>query len=119
MRYRKLDDNGDYSFGNQQADFHIDTPDGVGQAVLTRLKLWVGEWFLDTDEGTPFEQSMLGTNKMKTIAPEARKRILETEGVTGIVDDTFEVIWNEQTRNVAINARINTEFGQQEILGVL
>lgn len=33
MRYRKLDENGDYSFGGQQADYYRDTPLAVAQAV--------------------------------------------------------------------------------------
>ena len=38
MRYRKLDANDDYVFGGGQVDFHKDTPEGVGQAVKTRLR---------------------------------------------------------------------------------
>jgi hypothetical protein len=117
MRYRKLDENGDMLFGNQQGDFHIDNPEAVGQSVLTRLKLWQGEWFLNTDEGTPFEQSALGTNKMKTIDPAIRKRILESEGVESL--DSFELLWDSDSRHVNINATITTVYGEQEILGVL
>jgi len=117
MRYRKLDANGDIVFGNQQSDFYQDNVEAVGQAVLTRLKLWQGEWFLDTEEGTPFEQAMLGTNKMKTLAPAIRKRILESEGVKSI--ENFELIWNSQIRKATINATIDTDYGQEIITGVL
>ena len=37
MKYRKLTENGDYAFGRGGADMHADTPEAVGQAVLTRL----------------------------------------------------------------------------------
>ena len=39
MKYRKLTENGDYAFGRGGADMHADTPEAVGQAVLTRLRL--------------------------------------------------------------------------------
>ena len=35
MKYRKLTENGDYAFGRGGADMHADTPEAVGQAVLT------------------------------------------------------------------------------------
>jgi hypothetical protein len=117
MRYRELDENRDMQFGNQQADFLRDSPDAVAQAVLTRFGLWVGEWFLDTDAGTPYEQSMLGTHKAQTIEPAIRQRILETEGVTGIVE--LQLISNPNTRNIQIISTIDTTYGQTEITGVL
>ena len=40
MKYRKLTENGDYAFGRGGADMHADTPEAVGQAVLTRLRLF-------------------------------------------------------------------------------
>ncbi|WP_302540571.1 hypothetical protein [Bilophila wadsworthia] len=42
MKYRKLTENGDYAFGRGGADMHADTPEAVGQAVLTRLRLFAG-----------------------------------------------------------------------------
>jgi hypothetical protein len=54
MRVRKQDPvTQDYVWGHQQNDFWINAPDGVAQAVLTRLKLFVGEWYLDVTDGTP------------------------------------------------------------------
>jgi hypothetical protein len=117
MRYRKQDSDGDILFGNQQNDFDRDTPETVGHSVLTRLTLWVGEWFLDTDEGTPYEQAMLGTGKQESIEPAIRERILETEGVLGIED--FELIGDAQTRKIQINLTINTIYGDIPIKGVL
>ena len=44
MKYRKLTENGDYAFGRGGADMHADTPEAVGQAVLTRLRLFAGSY---------------------------------------------------------------------------
>ena len=43
MRYRKLDEDGDYSFGRGAADFWVNVPDAPAQAVRTRLALWQGQ----------------------------------------------------------------------------
>lgn len=59
MRYRKLDANGDYSFGQNVNDFYSGTT-AVGQAIYTSLKLLAGEWWEDISIGLPLFQSILG-----------------------------------------------------------
>jgi hypothetical protein len=117
MRYRKLDTNGDMNFGNQQADFYRDNPEAVAQAVWTRLRLWVGEWFIDTTEGTPYQQAALGTNKKATIGPAIRERILGTQNVTSI--ESFNVSIDADNRTATVSAVINTAFGSAQLQGVL
>lgn len=117
MRYRKLTPNGDMTFGNQQADFWRDVPEAPGQAALTRLRLWVGEWFLDNTEGTPYQGAILGANKAETLEPAIRRRILGTQGVTEIT--SFSVNRDPDTRVVTINAAVDTEYGEATVQGVL
>ena len=117
MRYRRLDEAGDMIFGGGQADMLRDSPAAVGQAALTRLRLWRGEWFVDTSEGTPWQTAALGMGKRKTIEPAVRARILGTEGVTGI--ESLELDINPDTRVAVISAAINTVYGQTEIKGIL
>ena len=78
MKYRKLTENGDYAFGRGGADMHADTPEAVGQAVLTRLRLFAGEWFVDLKEGTPYVPGVLGKHTQDTYDPVFRERILDT-----------------------------------------
>lgn len=117
MRYRKLDSAGDMLFGQQQADFWRDSPEAVAQAVLTRLRLWAGEWFLDVTDGTPYVQAALGTSKRQTIEPAIRSRILGTEGCTGI--DSLSLSFDADTRVVTIAATIRTAYGQARISGAV
>lgn len=117
MRYRKLDDSGDFLFGHGQADFHHDTPQAVAQAVATRLRLFFGEWFLDVAEGTPYVQAVFGKHTAETCGPALRERILGTEGVTALA--AFETVYDGETRRLAVNATIETLYGEALIQEVL
>lgn len=103
MIYRQLDANGDYQVGQ----FFVNTPAAVGQAVLTRLRLWQGEWFLDTTDGTPWLQDILGHNTNYDL--EIQKRILDTPGVTEIVSYSSNV---DSARGLSVVATLNTQYGQ-------
>ncbi|MDD2056622.1 hypothetical protein N5D52_14650 [Pseudomonas sp. GD03860] len=113
MRYRELDANGDYSFGNQQADFYRDSPDVVAQAVKTRLQLHRGEWFLDTKDGTPWETEILGERTTATRDAAIKKRILGTQGVVQI--DSFDSSLDPETRRFSVTVTITTVYGQTTI----
>ena len=117
MRYRRLDINGDMTFGHQQADFLRDSPVAVAQAVATRLRLWLGEWFIDTSDGTQYQDAILGKNTAGSIEPALRSRILETVGVTGI--ESFEMLFDSDNRKVTVNALINTLYGEAAVQGIL
>ena len=115
MRYRRLDSDYDMLFGQQQADFFRDSPEAVAQAVLTRLRLWRGEWFVDITDGTPYMQAALGYGKAKTIEPAIRERILGTQGVTRIVD--MSMYFEPDSRVATISAVIDTVYGRATVQG--
>lgn len=115
MRYRALDADGDMTFGAGQANFLINSPAAVGQAVQTRLLLFRGEWFLDTTEGTPWATEILGKNTEPTRDAALRDRILGTEGVTEITAFTAVV----SGRSLTVSATINTLYGQTTVEAVL
>jgi len=109
MRYRKLTADGDYSFGAGQLDFWRDVPEAVGQAVQTRLLLWTGEWFLDTDEGTPFMIGILGKHSKEMADATIQDRINGTQGMVDISDYTSVI--NGETRQMQVDVSINTIYG--------
>ena len=110
MRYRALSDTGDYTFGAGPANFLVDTPEAVAQSVLTRLRLWQGEWFLDVTVGTPWLQQILGTGKGKALRDLAiQTRVLQTTGVSGI--NTYESIVDPTTRKMSIKMTLTTIYG--------
>lgn len=117
MRYRKLDENGDFSAGHGSADFFVDEPNAVAQSVLTRLRLWTGEWFLNTDEGTPYREQVLGVRKRQMAGPALKLRIASTEGVTSV--DDFNADYNGDSRHIAVAATISTAYGETELEEVI
>jgi len=117
MRYRRLDENGDMTFGAGSLNFLVDSPDAVAQAVMTRLKLWAGEWFLDVTAGTPWQDGGLGYGKRDMIDPMVRERILETENVTEIT--AYASQYDVEKRKFSIQATIQTAFGAATINEVL
>ena len=108
MRYRKLDANGDYVIGTG-ADFYTNEVAAVAQAIRTRLRLWLGEWFLDTSDGTPWLQDALGQFGKTAIDAILRARILATPGVTEIT--AYGSQFDGNSRTLAISATVSTIYG--------
>jgi hypothetical protein len=110
MNYRKLDANGDYTFGQGSGNFFTDSPEAVGQAVKTRLGLIEGEWFLDTSQGTPYNSRILGAGTVSQYDQAIQEVILNTNGVTRIVSYSSQV--DSSSRAAGVNCTIDTIYGQ-------
>lgn len=117
MKYRRLTNDWDWQMGHALADYLIDSPQTVEQAVLTRLKLFVGEWFNDTAEGTPWATDVLGKHTRTKYDPAIRRRILGTQGVTGITE--YRSSYDGETRTLTISATVETIYGMVVMQGVL
>lgn len=113
MLLRKLDNNGDMQFGNGTANFYKDTPEAIAQNIYTRLKLWLGEWYLDTDEGTDWLGKCLGKNSMDSALLEIKQRILGTTGVNSI--QNFSASIEPTSRKLTITGTVNTIYGDTNI----
>ncbi|WP_144156565.1 hypothetical protein [Paraburkholderia sp. BCC1885] len=108
MRYRMLDANGDYTWGQAGQNFLINSPAAVGQAILTRLKLMQGEWFLDQTAGTPYDQILgAGTESTRDLA--VQTVILQTQGVSEIVE--YASYLNPTTREFIWAVTVDTIYG--------
>jgi hypothetical protein len=117
MRYRKLTDDWDFQMGHGGADYLRDSPETVLQAVMTRLKLFTGEWFNDTAEGTPWRTRVLGKYTKTKYDSAIRRRILRTQGVTKITE--YSSAFDGESRKVTIEAAIGTVYGEVRIREVL
>ena len=116
MRYRRLDDNDDYIFGQGDQAFYTGV-DAVAQAIYTRLKLLYGEWWEDTSDGLPLFQNILGApgglQSERSIDVLITERILGTLNVKAITDFSSSIDAN--VRSYSFQCTVNTAFGQVTI----
>lgn len=92
----------------------VDKGEQVRQQLLIKLKLWRGEWFLDTEFGTPYLQQILGKELTLSGALAAlRKSILEVPGVRRIL--LFSYSFSNQERRLTVEFTVDTEFGTVEL----
>jgi len=109
MRYRKLSPTGDYTFGTG-ADFYIDSPATVAQAILTRLRLWRGEWFVNLDDGVPYYSDVLGKYTQAQRDAVIRRVVTLTPGVKSIV--RYSSTYDSAARTFTVSMVVDTIYGQ-------
>ena len=104
MKYRRLDENGDYTFGNNEGNFLYDN-DAVAQAVKTKILLFYQEWWENISIGIPFFQSIAGkvsNNNLKmTITLLLKDRILEIQEVSSV--DNIEIDISNRALSIVID----------------
>ena len=104
------------AFFCDQQDVHLDSRSSLGMAtgledvrqrVVETLKLWRGEWFLDTTRGVPYADEIFRRPAVAGLISSAiSSRIRAVDGVTGVpsVTSTF----NPATRVYSLRARVGT-----------
>lgn len=84
--------------------------DALAQRLENRLKLWLGEWFLDTSIGVDWldilESKPTDTDEIERIL---REEILKDAAVTEIVD--FSVVFDNTNRRATITFSANGDVG--------
>lgn len=106
MMMRLLQENGDITTNGRQ---FVEGIESVEQLIKTRLRLFLGEYFRNIKDGTPWWQQVLGKNRSRAIAEATiRDRIAQTEGVVRITE--FTATYTERT--ILINASVMTRYGE-------
>jgi hypothetical protein len=128
MRVRQLSSTGDFVFGQSQQNFLVDSPAAVAQVVKTNLRLWLGEWYLNLNDGTPYPEGVLGYHSQATADATIQNQILSIEvivsstnvpagsvpgqlipAVTDIASYTSSI--NTGTRAYSAETTLNTVYG--------
>lgn len=94
-----LTGDGDWRFGKGRA-VYLRRSDAIQQNVVTRLRSFVNDWFLDVSNGLPWVD-MLGTrDQEKRILREIEASVLSTEGVKRI--DLLRLVSVDRDRGASI-----------------
>jgi len=111
MKYRKLDENGDTTFGRQV--FYTGR-EAVAQAILTRLRLLYAEWWEDITDGLPLFENILGAYGADDVREAVdliiSERIQDTENVTVLL--SYESNFDPNTRTYSAYCEVDTAFGE-------
>lgn len=96
-------------------DLHIiEGADRVRQGIITKLRLFTGEWFLDTEAGTPYLEQILGKRiSLAGSIAAIRASILEVDGVDAITE--FSYTFDRAQRRLTYNFTATTPYGLIEV----
>lgn len=109
MIVRKLSMDNDMLFGQGLSNF-AKHAEAVAQNVRTRLLLVLGEWFLNTEDGTPYlENVFIKPAQLPLVAATLKARIVETEDVMEL--NEFELLFDSTERTFTISAKVRTIYG--------
>jgi len=118
MKYRMLDTNGDYVLGMGESEF-LSGSEAVAQAIVTHIKLLLGEWWEDVNQGTPLFQSILGKpgseEHLNSVDNIYKAMILSTElnGEQIIYSiDKYERDYSPTTRVYKFQATVTTIYSE-------
>lgn len=99
MRVAGITKDGDFNFGRGLASYKIKS-DAINQNVVTRIRLFTDDWFLDTDNGNPWFDLFGGRAQASKIRRQVEHSVMTTEGVLRI--NKIEVIEDTKERTMSI-----------------
>jgi hypothetical protein len=120
MRYRRLSETGDYTFGGSAADF-LTGSEAVGQACKTRVEFQLGTWWRDLEDGTPWYQEILGQRGSEKHIDAVNSilfgRIKGTRDVDQILG--YNTVFDSQIRRYTWTCRVQAEYSETVVTGAV
>lgn len=109
----KLGPNNDLLFDGKDLDITRTKSETLAQRLTIKLLTFRDEWFLDTNEGIPYYQSIFGKNRAKeSIDTIFKKAVLED-------DDVFSIIFFNSTispeRSYTLSFSVRSNGGEESI----
>ena len=108
MRVSGLDSNRDWKFGKGRAAYKRNA-DAIAQNILTRLRSFLGDWYLDTETGIDWLTLLGNLGTEKRILRSVESTVMQTEGVLSIQE--LKIIGRDSSRGVTIRIRYTDVFG--------
>lgn len=111
IKYRKLDENGDYMIGRAN-EFH-EGLEAMAQAIKTRLKAIQGEWWEGDSTALPFMSEIIGTTRKDKSQLDLMviHRITDTIGVISVENIKSSL----EGRTYSFSCDVKTIYGNTSI----
>lgn len=111
MKVRRLDENGDLI---TRGKMFLTEREAIAQTIVTRLKLFLGEYFRDITDGTPWFQQILGKfESLNAVEALLRNRIARTQGVVRLL--SFNLDYDINTRALSVSSTVLTVYGEADV----
>ena len=111
LKYRKLDENGDMTFGHGDKDFLYGL-DAMAQVVQTRLKAVRDEWWEGDPTALPWITEILGARlsafQKERIDLMIVERLMDTVGINGVSNIESEFV----NRKYTFRCTVQTVYGE-------
>lgn len=111
MIIRAIDEEGNWLYGRGKNDY-LKNGNAIAELLSTRLKSFLGDCFFDNTSGIDWF-NLLGAKDERAISLAVSATILNTEGVTALLDLSINL---SQTRVITITCSVNTVYGRQSNL---
>lgn len=106
----KLDTDGDLYLDDSGSAVNLTGADAIAQHISIRLRMFLGEWFLDTREGVPWFDLMEKGASTTRIRAVVREVITKTPGVGSL--DELDVELDSDTRKLTVTAKGTYDTGE-------
>lgn len=102
MSVSRLDENGDWTFGQGLAGY-ITGSEEIQQSVVTRIKSFQNDWFLDTNAYIDWFNLLSNRNTEETTKAQLSKTVLDTVGVNTLNQLNFILDRENRKANIQLN----------------
>ncbi len=90
----------------------VDGADATAQQLLIRLRIFLGEWFLDARVGMPYFQRVLGQKfRENLLTPIFTKAILGVPQVASV--DSFAFTLDRSSRALSLSFKVRTNSDEE------
>ena len=114
MKFRRLNKNHDWTFGNGTSNY-ADGNEAIMMNCKTRLLSFVSDWFLDQNQNIDWFTILGQKNNEETIRNEVERVCLNSEGIVNVV--SIDIV-KSTNRSASIEIVVDTIFSEALKLGV-
>lgn len=113
MSVSRLDSEGDWTFGQQLAGY-ISGSNEVAQNVITRIKSFQRDWFLDSDAEIDWFNILSNKDTQKTTEEQISRTVLGTNGVASLNELILNI--DRELREANINLTYTDIFNNTQTI---